>query len=159
MKKQLIFPAIVLVMGGAAVLGATQTYAQTQSSGHSSLIQKIAQKFGLKETDVQAVFDEDRSEHQAEKQTMFDAKLTQAVTDGKITEAQKQLILTKRIELEKSRQTEFESFKDKTPEERKALMEKHRQEIQDWAKQNNIDIKYLMGFGMRGHGPMGKMRR
>jgi hypothetical protein len=61
----------------------------------SDIVQRLAQKFGLQETEVQAVFDEVHQErHQKMKQDM-ENRLNQAVQEGKITESQKQAILDK----------------------------------------------------------------
>ena len=138
---------------GTVLFGAVNTFAQNTVSDQnpmSSLVQKIADKFGLNKDEVQAVFDQNRQEHQAQMQTRFEDQLTQDVKDGKITEAQKQLTLTKRQELQANRQTKMESMRNMTNEERKVAMEKERQETENWAKENGIDLKYLMG-GLGGH--------
>lgn len=67
----------------------------------TSLIQMLSSKFGLQESEVQSVFNQHRDEMQKNMQAKVEARLTQLVTDGKITEAQKQLILTKHVELQK----------------------------------------------------------
>jgi ATP-dependent protease ClpP protease subunit len=41
-----------------------------------------------------------------------------------------------------------------TPDQRKAAMDQQHQDLQNWAKQNNIPLQYLMGG--RGMGMMGK---
>lgn len=62
-----------------------------------------------------------------------DNRLQDAVDDGDLTEAQKTLIENKRDELQDTR-------------------EQQRDELEQWAEDNDIDVKYLMG-GMRGgHG-------
>ena len=132
MNKKLIVVAITALTVAGAIL-ATSTQVSAQNSV-SSLVQKIADKFGLKKEDVQAVFDQAKTDRMAQRQTMFEDELTQLVKDGKISENQKQLIINKRKELMTNRKTK-------------------RSELQDWAKQNNIDLKYLMGLWK---GPMGK---
>lgn len=176
MNKKILITAILVSVLGIGIFSSTKVLAQNILNGQnpmSSLVQKIADKFGLKKEDVQAVFDQDRAEHQvemeakraerqAEMETKYKAQLDQDVKDGKITEAQKELILAKRKELEASRQAEMQNMQGKTAEERKAAMEakktemeKKRKELEDWAKQNGIDLKYLMGgFGRHG-GPDG----
>jgi hypothetical protein len=39
-----------------------------------------------------------------------------------------------------------------TPEQRKAAMEAEKTDLENWAKQNNIDMKYLFGGDMKGRG-------
>ena len=88
-------------------------------------------------------------------QANYDAYLSQLVKDGKLTEAQKQLIVTKRAELDSARKTQFESSKNLTPEERKTQMEKEKTTLQAWAKENGIEIQYLMPHRGRGYGNFG----
>jgi hypothetical protein len=56
MKKQLILTATVLTLVGASAFGATAAFAQG-SDPSSGLAQRIAEKFGLKQTDVQTGLD------------------------------------------------------------------------------------------------------
>lgn len=155
MKKQLILTATVLTLIGASAFGATAAFAQG-SDPSSGLTQRIAEKFGLKQSEVQSVVDqyrsEERAERQAEMQAKFQERLAQLVTDGKITEAQKQLILNKHAELQANRDQEFATFKNMTEDERKAAMEQKRSELESWAKANGIDAQYLMPFGKGGPG-------
>ena len=81
-----------------------------------------------------------RSEMQATRKAELEAKLTQAVTDGKITAAQKQLILAKHAEL----QAEHAADRDASREERAA----ERAELETWAKENGIDLTQF--FAERG---------
>lgn len=131
MKKKFLLPALTVVLLGSGLFAATNAQAQTTSGGTGTLVQKIAQKFGLNQADVQAVFDQDRSEHKAQMEQKFSEKLDQDVKDGKITEAQKQLIISKRAELEASMKANFDSLKDKTPEERRAAMQAQHQALQE----------------------------
>ncbi|MEI7653573.1 MAG: hypothetical protein WCJ70_04885 [bacterium] len=127
--------------------------------GHDSLITKIAQKFGLKEADVRGVFDTQHTEHMAQMQTRMSDRLTQLVKDGKITEAQKKLIIVKHAEMQKKMQSQKDAMKDKTHAERKALMDAKRAELEQWAKSNGIDAQYLLPFGGSRHGMMNGMNK
>lgn len=141
-KKTYIVAALALAITSAGLLGVTRIQAQ-EVDPHTSLIQKIATKFGLKIEDVQGVFSEHKTEMQNQMMARFEAKLTQLVTDGKITEAQKQLIINKHKEMQTAMQ-------NKTPEERKTEMKNKKAELETWAKQNGIDLQYIMGFGFKG---------
>ena len=155
MKKQLAITALVITIAGAGLFTSTKVFAQstTGTNPMSSMVQKIADKFGLNKNDVQAVFDQERTERQAEMQAKYETQLTQYVKDGKITEAQKQLILTKHKEIQANRTSEMQSMQGKTQAERKTAMDAKRTELETWATQNGIDVKYLMGgMGMKGHG-------
>lgn len=149
--------AVALLVGGGVY---TAKAASTPGTRVSGLVQKIAQKFGLSQADVQAVFDADKQEHMQQMQAQAEQRLTDLVTTGKITQAQKDLIVAKQKELEANRQANFEAMKGKTPAERKAAMDAQRTELEAWAKTNGIDLQYLMpgrGMGGRGghHGGMG----
>lgn len=155
-----MIPVAVLTVAGATFLSAHYVHAQGNSATASSIVQKIAQKFGLKEADVQSVFDEERQQHMSEMHVKFEGQLTQDVKDGKITEAQKQLILAKSTEFETLHETQKEAFKNMNPEQRRTAMEAKHAELETWAKQNNIDMKYILGHkGMIGKGRgMGMMK-
>jgi hypothetical protein len=168
MNKKIAMVAIVFTIVGAGLVGSAKVFAQTTNgTDHmSTLVQKIASTFGLKNSDVQAVFDQHRSDRQATMETAFVARLDQAVKDGSITDAQKQLILAKHKELVAKRQADMQVMAGKTVEERKAAKdankttrEAERNALQEWATQNGIDVKFLMsGFAMgdaRGHGRLG----
>ena len=156
MKKQLILSATILTILGATAVAITHpVLAQAKEEGAAqSLAQKLAEKFGLNKDQVlQVVTDHHKAvqtERHAEMKMKMEERLTKLVADGKLTEAQKQLILTKQIELHTAREAEMQALKDKTPEERKAAMEKHRSELEALAKANNIDLQYVAPFGGKG---------
>ncbi len=146
---------IVAGVLGTAIVGAgamtlSASAATNASSREDSLASKIASKFNINKDEVKKVLDEDHQARQAERQAdmtkKLEDRLTQAVKDGKLTEAQK----TKILDYMKTQQSFMDSLKDKTEEERKTAMDQKRQEIQKWAKDNGIDEKYVMPFG--GHG-------
>jgi hypothetical protein len=152
-KKPLMVAGVASVMALSSAAGMALTSADTTSTndGKTSLIDKIATKFNLKKTDVQAVFDQDRSEHQAAREKEVKADLDQAVKDGKLTAQQETLLIAKQSEMK----TFMESLKDKTDAERKSAMDAKRTELQTWAKDNGIANEYLrLGIG-HGHGGPG----
>lgn len=157
MKNKILLTLAAATVLGAGLFTSRQVFAQetVQSAENpmTSLVQRIAQKFNLQESEVQAVFDQDRQERQAQHEATAEAQLTQLVTDGKITEAQKQLIIQKRNELHEKRQNEMDTRKAMTREERHSGMETERQALEDWAEQNNIDLQYLMMLNGEGKGP------
>lgn len=128
--KPLLVAGLVLAgIAGTTTLAATAVNAQ---SNGDSLVEKIASKFNLNKSDVQAVFDESHDEHEAEKQAEFSDDLQDKVDSGDITAEQKTLIENKFKELQVQRDS-------------------NRQALEDWAEQNNIDAKYLhMGHGRGG---------
>ncbi len=152
MKKKLILPVIMATVIGVSILGATPAHAQTaDSSPFQSLIQKIVEKFGLKQADVEAVFEEHRNQMHEQMQERMSAKLDDAVKNGKITEEQKQLILKKHEEMKAEREKNRDTWQNMTQEERKAEHEKRQAEMKTWAESNGIDLDLFFGF-KGGHG-------
>ena len=155
MNKKILLTAAALTIIGGSVFTASKVSAETATASlnpMSTLVQKISDRFGLNKDEVQEVFDEVHAERYAEMEQRYEDRLTQLVADGTITDAQKQLILEKHNDLREEHEANKDSFIDKTPEERRAAFERTRSELEDWAEQNGIDIKYLMPFGGgRGH--------
>lgn len=115
-----------------------------------TIVSTLSQKLGVSEDKVQKAFDEIHSDRRAEMESRYQDMLSQAVKDGKLTEAQKKLLIAKHNELFSQRETHFDELKNMTPQERKAKMQKRRDELENWAQQNDIDPSYLAGFG-KGH--------
>jgi hypothetical protein len=98
------------------------------------------------------VFDQHRQQMQSNMEQKYEQHLDQLVKDGKITDAQKQLILAKHKEIVQKMQSNKDSFKNMTADQRKQAMQQEKTDLENWAKQNNIDLKYVVGgFGMRMH--------
>lgn len=144
LNKKILIPVIVLgiLATGAAIWSTGIAKAQNNRNGEA-MSQELAQKLGIDQSKVNDAMSQIRSEHQAERKAEIEKKLSQAVTDGKITEAQKTAILAKQTEMQQSRG-------------------KERQEHQQWLADNNLDVSVLkdygiggmgMGGGSRGHGP------
>jgi hypothetical protein len=153
-KKYLIPMAAIAAIGVTAITAVTVSAASDTTNPQASLVQKIADKFGLDKTKVQAVFDQDKQDRQAGHEANYEKSLTQAVTDGKLTSAQKDLILAEHKKLLSEMQTAMENADNSANKtDRRAAMEKIRTEATDWAKANNVDAKWLrIGPGAHGHG-------
>lgn len=152
MKKIVLLIALTVLTIGVITTKSALAEDTRPANPMASLVTKIAAKFNLNQEEVQAVFDEERQERRQERQRWEEDRLSQDVADGKITEAQKELILAKREELEATRQTHLGATLSE--EERSALREKHRQEIEAWGEENGIDPRYLGRMGGR-RGPKG----
>lgn len=153
-RKPLLVVGAITAISGIGIGGSSLVSAQTSGSDQDSLANKIAQKFNLKSDDVKAVFDEDRQAKEAEQTTKVTAELDTLVKDGKLTTAQKDAIVAKRAELQKQRETDRDSMKDKTEAERKTAMDAKKTDLDNWAKQNNIPSEYTR-YVMGGHGGPG----
>ena len=159
MKFIFIIPVLGAVALGATMFGVTQVRAQGTNM-YTGLVQAIAQKFNLDQTQVQSVVDQYRQTQQGAMQQKMQqneqTRLDTLVSQGKITAAQKQAILDEEAKLK----TEYSpaSFKTMTADQRKQAMTAEQAEIKAWAQAQGIDATYLhMGFGMRrggfGHKP------
>lgn len=146
MNKKLLLVLGAITIIGVVVLGSSQAFAQESTTQNpvSSLVQKIADKFGLNKDDVQAVFSEHKNGVNANHSVRQEDRLSKLVSEGKITEAQKTLIINKQKELTEKRAANKDSLKDLSKEEIRSKMEAERAELEKWATDNGIDIKYLM---------------
>ncbi len=158
LKKKVFFPVLALAIIGGAL--ATSNFVSAQDATidqgpFQSVISKIAQKFNLNEADVKAVFDEDMNARHEEMKKQMEEKLTQAVKDGKITEAQKQAIQ------EKFAQPFMVKFKptagqEMSEEEMKTMHEQKKSEMDAWLSQNGLThetLREVMGHPKGfGHG-------
>jgi hypothetical protein len=157
-SKKLIIPALIVLTAGSVVaVLPLKVNAQTGGSPLSGLVQMIAQKFNLDQTQVQSVFDQYRTQQKADMAKDMEQRqserLAKLVIDGKITEVQKQAIVTKLTEL----RAKYDPLKSKnlSPEERRTQMTNQREEFTNWAKTQGIDPTVVMpGFGMGGRGRM-----
>lgn len=139
--------ATATVVGGGLL---TQHAFAASTTNSDNLIARIATKFNLNQTEVQAVADQFHTDKIAEMQQKEADRLTQAVTDGKITAAQKDLLTAKQAEL-KTKFEEIRAMTDKAA--RKTAMDTLRTETEAWATKNNIDKQWLHFMG--GHGGKG----
>lgn len=147
-----------VAVAGVTGLGVASAQTSTNSTGSkNSLVQAIADKFKLNKTEVQAVFDANRADMAKQRETDTASKQAQLVKDGKITQAQSDLITAKRAELQKARTASKTTAQSSTATDRKAQMEKDKTALDAWLKEKGIDAQYaylLMGGG-RGHGMAG----
>lgn len=151
MKSKYLFPILGLAAIGIVSFGAVQALAHnaTTSDG-KTIVQKLAEKFNLQQDEVQQVFDDHKTQVKTDMQTKISDRLSEAVTQGKITEEQKQKIVDKQKELQSQMEANLDKLKDMTPDDRRVEMQKQRDELEKWAKDNGIDTQYLMGYGMKG---------
>jgi hypothetical protein len=152
--KLLLTTAAAIIIGGTFLTTSSALAQANPSDVHpmDSLVQKLAEKFGLNQSDVQAVFDESRSEMQAERQAEVTAKLDELVAAGTITSQQKQLIVDKHTQLQTERDTNRDSFRNLSADEKKAKRDAEQADLEAWAANTGIDVQYLMLGHDRGPG-------
>ncbi|MCA9325120.1 hypothetical protein KDA23_03595 [Candidatus Saccharibacteria bacterium] len=156
-KKSLLVGASVATVGLSS-FGMAAAATSTNSNSDDSLVSKIAAKFNLNKSDVQAVFDADRQEHMTEMKTKRAEALKQAVTDGKLTQAQADHITAAWKEIDSLMgDTRPDQQSSATRKSIKAKMDA----LRTWTKNQGIDLESIEGLGGphggpggRGHGPM-----
>jgi hypothetical protein len=157
-SKKFIVPAVALgsIVSLAGILAVS---AEETDRGPSQMIQKLAERFGLDQGEVQLFFDAERQVRQEERQAEYETRLSKAVESGELSEEQKQLILAKREEMRTQMEGERGNRGKESQEEREAhreAMESRRAELEAWAEENGIDMKYF--GGPNGHGGKGGPR-
>lgn len=163
-KTKLLLPVLALTLATAAVVGVSSVSAQSETEPHQTIIERLAERFGVETSEVQSVFDEVHQERQAEREAQVSERLQAAVDAGDLTAEQMQLILDKMAQMRQNKPEKPENWQDLTQEERRAAMETRREEMQTrkakleiWAEEHGIDLQYLhLGKGPdmgRGHGP------
>lgn len=123
----------------------------------TEIVSAIATKFNLNTADVQTVVDgvmqKQRASMGAKMQSDASARLAAAVTAGKLTQAQADLITAKAAELKATMQTEQAANETLTAEQRKAKMEAQRTSLEAWATANGISKENLKFLAPAGRGP------
>lgn len=148
LTKKIMIPLFAVAISGATLFGVSQ-FAMAQGQTTPSLVTMIAQKFSLEQSQVQSVFDQYKSQHQADMQTREKTRLGTLVQQGKITQAQEQSIIDEMVKLKSEYNPS--SFKGMTSAQRKDAFTKEQEEITAWAKNTGISTSYLMPrFGTRG---------
>ncbi len=128
MNKKVLAAVLALgIIASVGYFGGSYVLADNENPMHQTLISRIAQKFNLRESDVEAVFEAVRDEKHEEMKSQRAERLTQAVKDGVITEAQKNALIAKM---------------DEHIGEKRA----NRAEMQKWFADNNIDETKLRDY-------------
>ena len=159
--KKIMLPAFAVTVIGAGIIGVTPVHAQTVTStpavSHpyffNEMVDFISQKFGLDKSKVQSAMtefhDKKKTEMLQHMQQREQDRLTKLVTEGKITETQKQAILKKLSSLKDK--INADTLKNMTPDQRKQYMQTQRDELKTWAQSQGIDPSLLQpGLGRRG---------
>lgn len=148
MKYKLLVPALAFAVTGTAVMVNSAPAQAAETGQYPELVQKLVQRFNLKESDVQVVFDEYKKERHGQMTARLEERLAELVKTGKLSEAQKQAILAKKAEWDT--QVHNTDWKSLSPEERRAKKQAHFEEMKKWAEENGIEFKFFMGMGKMG---------
>lgn len=150
MKRSTLVLSVLVLAGVIYVSAPASVYANDGGFRENGLIQRIMEKFGLNKSDVGAVVNQYRAEKQAEMQQKQEQNLNQAVSDGKITEEQKTALQQKMQEWHDNKP----DFSQMSKEERETERDSHREEMQNWASEQGINLQDL-NFGPKGMGRHG----
>ncbi len=153
MKKKVIIPSLILgAIAFTGLYGVSSASVSASGNGQSTIIQKLVEKFNLNTDEVQTVFKENQEARQTQMQEKQEERLAQAVSEGKLSQEQKQLIIDKMAELKTERDANRGASKDLTQEEKQVDRKAHQEEMTAWLTENGIDQQYLGGHqgGMRG---------
>lgn len=135
-KKLILTLAAITLIVGTGVLGLTglkNVYADDETkTGFPPMIQDLVERFNLNEDEVTQFVEEKRTERQQERKTELEEKLNQAVSDGKLTQEQKDTLFS-------------------MMEENMQNRHQNREEIHNWAQENGVDLREL-GLGRKGSG-------
>ncbi len=146
-KKLLLGTMGVAVIGGVSTLIPFGVYAAENPEEVNTFVQKLAEKLGIDEatveTAVESVHTEIRSEHEVERE----AAITQAVTDGTLTERQGEILAALYEAFETIRPKdrgllERQNWSELTEEERQA----HFGEMKDERDQKLVDALNEQGL-------------
>lgn len=151
-----LYKAAYVATGAAAAVGiGLGVSAASAHINNTDLAGKLATKLNTSTENVQGALESVRSEEEAarsaDRLASYETKLTQAVTDGKITADQKAKLLAKQKEVSAKM------------DDLRKQMDSLKSDTQQWAKDNGIDTQYLpmagkgIGGPGRGHGGPGMM--
>lgn len=165
MKKsaKILIPTLVLgVMTGAGALGVKSANAHwfgfgKMNENRESLIQKLVDRFNLNKDEVEETFQQHREEMQEQRKQQREEHLNQLVSEGKLTEDQKNALIAKMEENQAERAASREEFQNMNWEERREARQEHREEMDKWLEEQGIDEDVLgrFGKGLGGHGRHG----
>lgn len=138
-NNKIIIGSVAAAMLLSVALIAPPTMA-ANSAQVNGMVQAIANKFNLKPSEVQSVVDQYRASQQTKKQQNFQTALDKAVTAGKLTSAQRDLILAEETQVQ-ARLTQIKAMTSQA--DRTTALKQLRTDVSDWAKQNGIDLKWV----------------
>ncbi|MBN1162921.1 hypothetical protein JXA34_04230 [Patescibacteria group bacterium] len=140
MNKKIIIPTLALALiATAGTMTVKSVYAQGPGNGFQSLIKKFIERFNLNEDEVNEFMEEIKEEKREEQRSHLEEQLNAAVSEGKLTEEQKNALLEKMAERPENK----ENWQELSEEERKQLMDNNRAEMQAWAEENGIDLSLM----------------
>ncbi len=127
-KTTIILGSLAALVLTVSLVGTKSVYAE-EDNIFSPFVNRLMTKFNIKKEDVNTTFTELRAERQQEMQNTFNERLNKAATEGSITEDQKTKILEYHNRIQEKRDE----------------MTSIREEMQNWADSENLDLRNIMG--------------
>lgn len=156
LSKKIIVPVLIVALAGATVFGIAKVNAQSTTQPYQGLVQAIAQKFNLNQSEVQSVVDQYRQQQHASRQQQqqdrLKTKLSTLTQQGKITATQEQAILAEFAKLQS--EYNFTNMGNLTRTQRQQEFQKHQQELKSWASSQGINLSLIGPLGSGGRGVM-----
>jgi hypothetical protein len=128
----------LLMMLGAGCTG-TLNADPLEDGEYPPFVERFAERFDLDPDEIMDFMEELKEEKAAEMEAKFEERLDDLVEDGDITSEQKQDILDKKAEMESFK----ESLEDMTVAEAREAFKDKKEELKDWAEENDLELKYL----------------
>lgn len=152
MNTKVVLPVMaVALLASIGYFGVNSVSAQESGNNLPPMMQKFIERFNLNEDEVVQFVEEEREFRHEERSAAIEEKLNAAVSEGTLTEEQKNALLTK---MEEHRE-EMESL---TWDEKHEHMGEHKEEMLTWAEENGIDLTQL-DLGRKGFGAGGRMHK
>lgn len=155
-KKSLLVGAVIasVGIGGLGAAGIVSAQSANGETNRLAITERLAEKFNLKQSEVEAVFQEQHQERQAARITERTENIANAVTEGTLTQEQADYMNSFFEEADKIRENMVPG-QDNT-EVREQVREKMT-ELHEWADENDIDLQSFASFGNgRGEHARGK---
>lgn len=139
MNKKILIPSLALI----AFVGIGSNFVKTAHAEEnrklSPMLQGLVEKFNLNESEVATFVNDQRDANRAQVEADKLDRLNTAVSEGKLTEDQKNALLAKQEENKANR----ESMQELTREERDTKIKENRDAMKTWAEDNGIDLSVL----------------
>lgn len=151
MSKMLVAAAVT----AASVAGLAGINAVSAQSNSGSFADRISERFNLNSEEVQTFLDEQKDERRADKQEARQAHLEGLVDEGVITEAQLEALQERVEEMREAKQELKDS--DLTREEMREAIDDAKEEFEEWAEEQGIDLDEIRperGEGRHGKGKL-----
>jgi len=138
-KNILIAITGIALAVGTGLTGFNKVYADEETRNLSPMARRIAERFGLSETEVESFVHEQRESFREEGRGKMSERLEQAVNEGALTEDQRRTLLAKMDEI-------CDGSGGRNGE------------LRDWAEENGVDLREInrnyneFGVGNEGTG-------